>query len=165
MNNTTNIQKELNDIKLSIKFINKALNAKFADTTLEKNTVISEGFFNGVSAVICDDKYCIIPVSQTMDSGLDSDGVYASSLGNLEKTSSGYQITAETYYYEMSFEGVMKLGVYNNEYKDVTYCETSMGELYFSDLKSIEACKNVTYPKVKYTFDKDYKFVNAEFIS
>ena len=65
----------------------------------------------------------------------------------------------------MSFEGVMKLGLYNNEYKDVTYCETSMGELYFSDLKSIEACKNVTYPKVKYTFDKDYKFVNAEFIS
>lgn len=155
----------LGDIKLSIKFINKALNAKFADTTLEKNTVISEGFFNGINAVICDDKYCIIPVSQTTDSGLDSDGVYASSLGNLEKTSSGYQITAETYYYEMSFEGVMKLGVYNNEYKDVTYCETSMGELYFSDLKSIEACKNVTYPKVKYTFDKDYKFVNAEFIS
>lgn len=155
----------LADVKLSIKFINKAISAKFKDVNLEKNTTISEGFFNGINAVICDDTYCVIPVSKTTDSGYSSDGVYASNTGNLEKTSSGYELTAETYYYEMSFDGAMKLGIYNNEFKDIVYCETSMTELYFSDFKSIEACKDVTYPKVKYTFDKDYKFISAEYTS
>lgn len=156
---------DLGDIKLSIKFINKAINSKFKDATLEKNTVISNGYFNGINAIICDDTYCIIPVSKTVDSGLESDGVYASNLGDFTKTSSGYEITAETYYYEMSLSGVMKLGIYNNEYKDLTYCETSMTEIYFSDLKSIESCKDAVYPKIKYNFDKDYKFIGFDYIN
>lgn len=154
----------LADVKLSIKFINKAVAAKFKDVTIEKNTVITDGFFNGINAVICDDSYCIIPVSKTTSTGNNSEGLYGSNKGSLEKTSSGYELTAETYYYEMSFSGVMTLGIYNNEFKDVTYCETSMAELYLGDLKTIEACKDIEFQKVKYTFDKDYRFISADFV-
>ena len=153
---------ERGNIKLSIKFINKALAAKFKDVSIEKNTTISEGFFNGINAIICDDTYCIIPVSRTNDSGEESNGIYASELGDFAKTDDGYEVTAETYYYEISFDGVMELGVYNNEFKDETYCKTTITEIYLSDLKTLDACKDVTYPKVKYTFDKNYKFINAE---
>ena len=153
---------ELADVKLSIKFINKAISAKFKDVSIEESTNIYDGFFNGINAVICDDTYCIIPVSKTTDSGNSSEGIYASNKGSLEKTSNGYELTAETYYYEMSFSGVMTLGIYNNAFKEKTYCETSMAELYLGDLKTIAACKDIEFSKVKYSFDKDYRFIGIE---
>lgn len=154
---------DLGDVKLSIKFINKVLDAKFKDTTIDKNTVITDGFFYGINAIICDDTYCIIPISRTTDSGNESDGLYASRKGDLTKVSGGYEMTVEDYYYELSFEGIMKMGIYSNAAKDVTFCETSLTEMYLGDFKNTDICKGeATYDKVKYKFDKNYKFVSAE---
>ena len=55
------------------------------------------------------------------------------------------------------------MGIYSNAAKDVTFCETSLTEMYLGDFKNTDICKGeATYDKVKYKFDKNYKFVSAE---
>jgi len=147
---------ELGTVKLSIKFINKALAAKFKDLKMEPETIITDGFFRGVNAVICDDTECMIPISMvdyTDEEDSDdenADGTYESEKGSLEKTSSGYEISA-------------KYGVYDSAFKEKVYCETTLPEIYISNGRALEDCKNTEgMPSIKYTFDKNYRFIKSE---
>lgn len=162
-NNMFDETTELGDVKLSLKFINKAIAAKFKDTKIEKNTVITDGFFRGVNAVICGDEYCIIPISKSQSKGNDSDGIYNNELSELTKTSDGYEITAEYYYFEIQLSGEMKYNLYDNAFKDTVYCETSIPEMNILGGKLPSRCNdNIDYNKIKYTFDKNYKLVKSE---
>lgn len=153
----------IGEVKLSLKFINKAISTKFKNTTLKENTNITDGFFNGVNALICDDTYCIIPISKKNDSLSESDGTYESDYEELTKTSNGYEIVGSYYYTEFSMEGDMKLGLYDDAYKGKTYCEVSFWNIYLGDNELPEECKNDDgYNKIKYTFDKNYRFIKAE---
>lgn len=153
----------LGDVKLSLKFINKALNAKFKDTKIKENTVITDGFFNGINAVICDDTYCIIPVSKTADSNNESDGIYETTYTDLSKVSGGYEITGSYYYSEFNMDGDMTLGVYNNAFKEKTFCEISFWDVYLTNGSIPDECKQENeYDKVKYSFDKNYHFIGSE---
>ena len=80
---------KLGEVKLSIKFINKVLNAKFVDTKIKEDTILTSGFFYGISAVLCDSNYCTISIKNTYESGSDSDGMYKNSASQLVKTSDG----------------------------------------------------------------------------
>lgn len=153
----------LGDVKLSLKFINKALAAKFTDTEIEPNTIITDGFFQGINAVICDDSYCIIPISKTTESGNTSDGVYESVFNDFNKTTNGYELVGKYYYSEFSMEGDMTLGVYNNIFKEKTFCEISFWNVYLTNGEIPEECqKESEYDKVKYYFDKNYRFIKSE---
>lgn len=160
---------ELGTVKLSIKFINKALAAKFKDLKMEPETIITDGFFRGVNAVICDDTECMIPISMvdyTDEEDSDdenADGTYESEKGSLEKTSSGYEIFAKYYFNVMQFDGDMKYGVYDSAFKEKVYCETTLPEIYISNGRVLEDCKNTEgMPSIKYTFDKNYRFIKSE---
>ena len=153
----------LGDVKLSLKFINKALAAKFTDTEIEPNTIITDGFFQGINAVICDDSYCIIPISKTNETKNTSDGVYESLFDDFIKTTNGYELVGKYYYSEFSMEGDMTLGVYNNIFKEKTFCEISFWNVYLTDGEIPEECqKESEYDKVKYYFDKNYRFIKSE---
>lgn len=153
------------NIELSIKFINKALNAKFKDTKIEKNATLTDGFFNGINMVVCDEDNCMISISKNNTTGASSDGVYTTKNASLEKVSNGYTYTAEYYYYIMQLTGEMKFGVYKNAFKEETYCETSLVDLYLTNNKLPEGCQNgVNYPKIRYNFDKNYRFINSEIL-
>ena len=154
---------ELGTVKLSLKFINKALAAKFKDLKIEPEAIITDGFFRGVNAVICDDTECMIPISMVDYSDNDSDGTYESEKGTLEKTSNGYEITVKYYFNVMQFDGDMKYGVYDSAFKEKVYCETTLPEIYISNGRILEDCKNTDgMPSIKYIFDKNYKFIKSE---
>lgn len=151
------------EVRLSIKFINKVLNAKFKDTKIEKNAYLTNGFFNGINIIVCDDTECIISISSSDNSGNTSDGLYNQKDSNFEKISNGYEYTTEYYYYEMLFTGEMKFGMYENATKENVYCETSILDIYLNGSNLPEVCKkDITYPKIKYTFDKNYRFISSE---
>lgn len=153
------------DISLSIKFINKVLDAKFKDTKIEKNTVLTE-FFKGINLVYCEDESCMISVSNSIESGSESDGSYENTDSSFNKVSGGYEYTTSYYYSEIQFDDEMKFGIYDNAMKTTTYCETTLTDiLSFNQSKITENCKvdgTFTYAKVKYNFDKNYKFINSE---
>lgn len=154
---------ELGNIKLSLKFINKALAAKFKDLTIEKNTVITDGFFRGVNAVICGNTYCIIPISKNQSNGSNSDGLYKGESEELKSTSSGYEITTKYYFLEVQLSGEMKYGLYDNAFKTTTYCETSIPEMSILNGKLPSRCKeDINYNQIKYIFDKNYRFIKSE---
>lgn len=154
---------ELGDIKLSLKFINKALAAKFKDTKIEENTVITDGFFRGVNAVICGDTYCIIPISKMQSNNNNSDGLYKSELDELQSTTNGYEITAKYYFLEVQLSGEMKYGLYDNAYKTTAYCETSIPEISILNGKLPSRCtEDINYNQIKYIFDKNYRFIKSE---
>lgn len=154
---------ELGNVKLSIKFINKALAAKFNDTTIDPDTTITDGFFRGINAVICDDTYCIIPISKNQETSNESDELYESVFENITKTSNGYELVGKYYYSEFSMDGDMTLGVYNNIFKEKTFCEVSLWNVYLTDGEVPEECqKDSEYDKVKYYFDKNYHFIKSE---
>lgn len=154
---------ELGTVKLSIKFINKALAAKFKDLKIEPETIITDGFFRGVNAVICDDTECMIPISMVDYSDADSDGTYESEKGSLEKTSNGYEISVKYYFNVIQFDGDMKYGVYDSAFKEKVYCETTLPEIYISNGRILDDCKNTDgMPTIKYIFDKNYKFIKSE---
>ena len=154
---------ELGTVKLSLKFINKALAAKFKDITIDPNTKISEGFFRGINAIVCDDTYCIITINKTVEIENDSDGVYESVFEDINKTNDGYELIGKYYYSEFSMEGDMVLGVYNNIFKEKTFCEISFWDVYLSNGNIPEECqKENEYDKIKYSFDKNYRFIESE---
>ena len=154
---------ELGTVKLSLKFINKALAAKFKDITIDPNTKISEGFFRGINAIVCDDTYCIITINKTVEIENDSDGVYESVFEDINKTNDGYELIGKYYYSEFSMEGDMVLGVYNNIFKEKTFCEISFWDVYLSNGNIPEECqKENEYDKIKYYFDKNYRFIGSE---
>ena len=153
----------LGEVKLSLKFIDKVLNAKFVDTKIKENTILTGGFFYGINTVICDTRYCSISINPNTSSGASSDGIYKNSDGEIIKTSDGYAITDEYYYYEFSFSGAMKLAIYDNAFKDTTYCETTIAGLIYTEFDVPQSCKEErTFNKVKFNFDKNYKFINKE---
>ena len=153
----------LGEVKLSLKFINKVLNAKFVDTEIAKNTVLTSGFFYGINTVVCDDTYCIISIKTNTNSGNKSDGLYKNSNASVVKTANGYEITDEYYYYELEFSGAMKFALYDNAFKDTTYCETTIYGMIYSDFDVPSSCKqDRTFNKVKFNFDKNYKFISKE---
>ena len=153
----------LGEVKLSLKFIDKVLNAKFVDTKIKENTILTSGFFYGINTVICDTRYCSISINPNTSSGASSDGIYKNSDGEIIKTSDGYEITDEYYYYEFSFSGAMKLAIYDNAFKDTTYCETTIAGLIYTEFDVPQSCKEErNFNKVKFNFDKNYKFINKE---
>lgn len=153
----------LGEVKLSLKFIDKVLDAKFVDTKIEADTILTNGFFYGINAVICDSNSCVISISTNNDSGNSSDGLYKNSDAEIVKTSSGYEITDEYYYYEFQFSGEMKFALYDNAFKDTTYCETTMYSMILTDFDVPESCKQERiFNKVKFDFDKNYKYVSKE---
>jgi len=155
----------LADISLSLKFINKVLDAKFKDTTIEADTVLTE-FFNGINLVYCDDEYCMISLSNSIESGSSSDGSYETTDSSFNKVSGGYEYTTSYYFSEIQFDGDMKFGIYDNAMKTTTYCETTLTDiLSFDKSKITENCNSdgtFTYSKVKFNFDKNYKFIDTE---
>lgn len=154
---------KLGEVKLSIKFINKVLNAKFVDTKIKEDTILTSGFFYGISAVLCDSNYCTISIKNTYESGSDSDGMYKNSASQLVKTSDGYEVTEEYYFMEFQLTGEMKFGVYDNAFKDTTYCETNIFSMSYTNFTLPESCDNMTrFNKVKFNFDKNYKFISKE---
>lgn len=155
---------ELGEVKLSLKFINKALKAKFNSTEITKNTVITDGFYKGINAVICGEEYCIIPISKMQNKKINSDGLYTSSVKNasLEKINDGYELTTDYYYYEAELSGSMSYGIYDNAFKEKVYCETSLPEIQILDGNLPDRCNVGNYNKIKYTFDKNYHFIKSE---
>ena len=106
-----------------------------------------------------------LSISKNNTTGASSDGVYTTKNASLEKVSNGYTYTAEYYYYIMQLTGEMKFGVYKNAFKEETYCETSLVDLYLTNNKLPEGCQNgVNYPKIRYNFDKNYRFINSEIL-
>ena len=153
----------LGEVKLSLKFTDKVLNAKFVDTKIKENTILTSGFFYGINTVICDTRYCSISINPNTSSGASSDGIYKNSDGEIIKTSDGYEITDEYYYYEFSFSGAMKLAIYDNAFKDTTYCETTIAGLIYTEFDVPQSCKEErNFNKVKFNFDKNYKFISKE---
>lgn len=152
----------LGEVKLSLKFIDKVLDAKFVDTKIEADTVLARGMFYGINAVICDDTYCEIAINSTTSTDSESDGIYKYAGETVNKTSNGYDIEGEYYYYEFSFSGTMKFALYDNAYKTKVYCETNMYSIIYSgDVPS--SCKEeATFNKVRFNFDKNYRYIDKE---
>ncbi len=160
---------DLGTVKLSIKFINKALAAKFVDLKIDPETIITDGFFEGINAVTCDDSECMIIISSKDYSDDESndeneDGSYDSDKSSLEKTNSGYEITAKYYYYIMELSGSMKYGLYSDVFKEKTYCETTIPYISLTNGRVLEECKNNDMTTIRYIFDKNYRFVGSEIV-
>lgn len=153
----------LGEVKLSLKFINKVLEAKFVDTKINKNAIYTNGFFYGISTIICDDSYCVISIKNEHTSGNSSDGMYKNDDAEIVKTATGYEITDQFYFMEFQLSGDLKFGVYDNAFKDTVYCETDLFSMSYTDFTLPESCGNMTgFSKVKFSFDKNYKFISKE---
>ena len=64
---------------------------------------------------------------------------------------------------EFQLTGEMKFGVYDNAFKDTTYCETNIFSMSYTNFTLPESCGNMTgFNKVKFNFDKNYKFISKE---
>ena len=153
----------LSEVTLSIKFINKALNAKFVDTKIAANDEFTTGYYDGIAAVMCDTENCIVSVSKDKELDNGSLGSYISIKNDLTKNKYGYEITAQHYYYELDLDGNLQLDVYNNAFKEKQFCSTSITYLYANNYKLPDSCDaNAALDKTKYTFDKNYRFVKSE---
>ena len=155
----------LGEVKLSIKFINKALAAKFKDTKVEKNTIANYGFYKGINAMFCDSDNCTIKVSRESTTEKSSSGVYQNEKEDIVKTSSGYEITLKYYYYELSLTGAMDIKIYDNAAKGNIMCDTNIITMAYGDVDISTLCgENIVFNKVKYYFDKNYKFIKSEIL-
>lgn len=153
----------LSEVLLSIKFINKALNAKFTDTEIQAGDEFTTGYYDGIAAVMCDNENCIVSVSEDKENENNSIGSYISIKSELTSNKEGYEITAQHYYYELDLNGNLKLDIYNNAFKEKNFCSTSITYLYASNYQLPDSCDaNATLDKTKYTFDKNYRFVKSE---
>lgn len=154
---------KLGEVKLSIKFINKALAAKFKNTEIKANTILNDGFFKGVNAVFCDNTMCTIVISTNPSNDTKSNGLYRNDKSELIKTGSGYELSLSYYYYELSLSGAMDIKIYDNAAKEKTICEASVIKLYFGNFDTSDICDtNTEFKKVKYYFDKDYRYIKSE---
>jgi len=153
---------ELGEVKLSIKFINKVLKAKFVDTKIEANDLFSE-FYNGIYDVVCDEENCTITIGKDKTTDSISDGVYSMFDNSFDKTSDGYTYTTKYAYYEIEFGDDLSFGLYSNALKDTKYCEGSILDIYASGLEIPDECgTEVNFTTLKYNFDKNYKFIDVE---
>lgn len=69
--------------------------------------------------------------------------MYESVFENITKTSNGYELVGKYYYSEFSMDGDMTLGVYNNIFKEKTFCEVSLWNVYLTDGEVPEECQKI----------------------
>jgi len=156
---------ELGEVKLSIKFINKVLKAKFVDTEIEANAFFYE-FYHGIYDIICDDENCTITIGENKLTEDVSDGIYSQLSASFDKTSDGYTYKTGYAYYELDFGTDLSFGFYSDSSKEIKYCEGSILDMYTNGGQTPDGCgtDEVTFPTVKFNFDKDYKFVSKEVV-